>query len=395
MERITRYYEVGGGIGEGGAAAAGTTKTAAELAAEAATAEQATLETLLSKEEAQLTTEEKASLITLKGKYNIEELNEDGTALTPEQKTAKVALEKKLTDTLAKPENQRTLEEIKFIQDNIVKPVSVYEEVDQLSGISVSVDYGTVNPLSAEGIMKREEALRTQAVQEYDQQLKEETPLAYQFMLHLKQGGTAEDFLARETDNYQDIELTKTDVAGQESIYRKSLTLKGNTAEQVDALVQIAKDKGKLFESSKVELVGLQKRQALDNQKREQGIKAQQGRETQLTNSFFSELDKALNTGIKGVTIPKAEHKAFAEFVKENTYMRDGKLLYIKELDPKNLQEELAANYFKFKKGDLSAIVTRRAASLNAERVKAAIKYKITPKSEGQGAPKYVPMSQI
>jgi hypothetical protein len=379
---------------EGGTGAAGAGTTPPSTPEETA-AQQATLETLLNKDTATLTAEEKTTLESLKTKFNVEEVNEDGTPLTPEQKAAKLVTDKKLTDILAKPEAQRTLEEIKFVEENTQKPVNVYEEVDQLTGIPVTVEYGNVAPNSAEGIAKREEAIRIQAAQEYDAQLKAEVPLAYQFMLHLKNGGNAQDFMQTDSENFQEIVLIKQDVTAQENVYRKALSLKGNTPDQVEALVTYAKDKGKLFEESKKELEQLQRKQAVEEQKREQGVKQQELKEKALVNSFNTEFESALLKGIQGVVIPKADHKAFGDFVRDNTYIRDGRLLYIKELDPKNLGEELAANYFKFKKANLNDLVGRKAASLNAEQLKARIKYKITPRTSNEGVPKNTPMSQV
>lgn len=353
------------------------------------------LETLLAKDVTALTAEDKVKLDQLKTKYNITEVNEDGLELTPEQKQAKAATDKKISDISAKSEGQRTLEEIQFLKDNTQEVSDIYEEVDQLSGIPVAVDYGNIDPKSAEGILKREETIREQAANQYDAELKQEFPVAYQLMLHLKNGGKTEDFFKSDTDDYQSVVLAKLDTTLQETIYRKALTIRGNTPEQVDSLVQIAKDKGKLYDQSKFELENLQRKQLIEERGRAEGAKAAELKEAQLQSSFNQEFASLLEKGVKGVVIPKTERKQFEDFMKSSIYVQAGRLLYVKEINPKDLQDEVAANYFKFKKGDLSVIAARKASSMNADKVRASIKYKITPKSTADKPVAYTPLSQL
>ncbi len=375
---------------EGGTGAPATPPDAATVAAE-----QATLETLLNKETSALTAEEKTTLENLKGKFNIEELNEDGTAMTAEQKAALETATKRVSAILAKPEAQRTMEEVSYLKENTTPEVNVYEEVDQLSGIPVTVEYGNISPSSPEGILKRETVIREQAMQEYDAQLKADVPLAYQFMLHLKAGGNADDFMLRDTENYQEVVLAKQDSITQEKIYRKALSLKGNTPDQIDALIQHAKDKGKLFEYSGAELTALQRKQLTDEQARTNAVKQQEIAQRNLENSFFIELDKSIKTGVQGVVIPPVDQKPFAKYLQDNVYVQGGKLLYVRELDPKNLQEDIAADYFRFKKGNLKALAERKAISINTESKRAKITYKLTPKAVGDTAKKFVSFNQV
>ena len=182
----------------------------------------------------------------------------------------------------------------------------------------------------------------------------------------------------------------------QERLYRKALTLKGNTAEAIDALVQFAKDKSKLFDFSQSELESLQKQQAVDTETRQKAIKQQEQRETNLVNSFYKATDSFLISGIQGVNIPKVEHKAFTQFIQDTTFVKDGKLLQVVELTNENLERELAANYFKFKKANLSAIAQRKADSINANKIKGLVtKYKLTPKSQPDNNKHFVPMAEI
>jgi len=386
----------GGQAGQGGGTppAAGTPPATPPDAA-TIEADQTLMESLVAKDEATLTAEEKTQLEALKAKYVVEELKEDGTPLTAEEKAAKATVAKRIADITAKPEGQRTVEEVKFLQENTKKAVSVYEEVDELSGVSIDVDYGTDAPTSPQGILKREEAIRAQAQTAQLGEIKESYPLAYQFLLHLQAGGNPENFLNTNTDDYQSIVLVKEDKATQENIYRKALAIKGNTEEQIDALVQIAKDKNKLYDQSKVELEKLQRQQVIEEKQREVVAKQKKQADEQASTTFYTTLNTMLEKGVNGVLIPKEDRKAFSTFLTENTFVRDGKLIYYKELDPKNLGEEVAANYFKFKKGDLSKVIQRKAASIVANEKREAIKIKLVPRTSQNTVPKLVPMSQI
>lgn len=406
MVKITRYLDPtteggtgsqAGAGGDGGTGAAGGAGATDPKAAEAtATAEQQELTSLLDKDETTLSAEEKTKLTTLKEKYNVEEVDDEGKPLTKEAKEAIQKVAKRLTEIKAKPEAQRTLEETKFLDDNTEKKVSIYEQVDQLSQQPVQVDYKDVDPSSVDGIMLREEAIRDQAVSSYDNELKEKHPTAYQLMLHEQAGGKAEDFFKTQSDDFSSITITKTDVATQESVYRKALAIKGNTPDAIDILVTAAKDKGKLFDLSKSELEALQTKQEETEAKREATAKANKQKEVALTNSFFTNMEKALQGKIQGISIPKSEHKAFADFVSANVMIDNGRLLYARILDPNNLMEELAANYFRYKKGDLSKIVETKAKDLNTQKVKGKITYKITPKTGAESTTKhYVPLGEL
>lgn len=354
-----------------------------------------TYEVLSSKDPNSLTAEEKTKLEELKGKYDFQEVDDEGKPISEEDKKKAEETKKRIDEILKKPEGQRTVEEVKFLSDNTPREPNIYEEVDKLSGVSLDIDFGDAAPNSPEWIAKREDAIRDAAIKAYDAELKAKYPLGYQFLLHQVAGGDAESFLSRNPQSFKDITLTKEDKATQESVYRRALALKGVGTEQIDILVQTAKDKGKLFDYSQSELAILQRNQQAEEAKLE-AIKVQnQKKEEELTKTFYSELDTFLNKGVGGLIIPKEERAAFSEFLTTNTFVQDGKLVYYKELDLKDLEQEVAANYFKYKKGDLSKLVERKAITTNTNRIRQAVKVKLVPKTSANKAPEYVPMKDV
>lgn len=356
------------------------------------------LNTLLEKDEATLTDVEKTRLADLKVKYDVVETDEDGKPLTDEAKKAIKATNDRLKAISTKPENQRTAEETQFLKDNTPAPKkSLYEQVDELNGIALEVDYQGKDPLSPEGVIIREEAIANAAVEDYDAQLKEKFPRAYKFLTHLQAGGKEEDFFNIANNDFSQVNLSKTDVAGQEAVYRQALAIKGISPEQIDTLVTTAKDKGKLFDQSKIELEALQAKQKADEAKletqKEQAIAA----EEKTVKGFLGALEQSIAKGINGIQIPKADVQAFTRFMASNVYYENGQMIRVTRLDPATLMEELAAGYFRFKKGDLSKVVANKASNQRAEEVRKKITYKITPKGSNhqEGTEKIMPLGQI
>lgn len=393
---VAKPAEGGAGAGTGTQAPAASS-TAAPTAPDPAQVEkdQAAYDALSTKDEASLTAEEKAQLAELRGKYDFQELDADGKPITAEDKKKAEETKKRVEEILKKPEGQRTVEEVKFLDDNTPKEVNIYEEVDKLSGLSLDVDYGDTTPNTPEWIAKREEAIRDVAIKAYDAELKAKYPLGYQFLLHQQAGGDAEAFFSKNPQSFKDVVLSKDDKSTQESIYRRALALKGLGTEQIDISVQAAKDKGKLFDFAQSELTVLQRNQAAEEAKLEATKVANEKKDKELSQGFFTQLDSFLNKGVSGLVIPKEERAEFADFLTKNTFVQDGKLIYYKELDVKSLEEEVAANYFKFKKGDLTKLVERKAQSANTDKLRKAIKTKLVPKTSANAVPKFVPMKDV
>lgn len=338
---------------------------------------------LNAKDPATLSEVEKKELSDIKAKYDIKEVDESGKEITADEKKKIEETEKRIKEITAKPEGDRTLSEIKFLQENVQKEPNLYEEVDRITGEPVVISDETLQPGTVEWIAKREETIKEKAIESFEKQLARELPLAYQFLLHQQAGGSPETFFSGNNEDYRAIALTKEDKATQELVYRKALALKGNTQEQIDGLVKIAKDSSKLFEQSSLELGILQKRQEQEAANRKAQADQAKQQEIAVTQNFYTTLDNILEKGVTGVVIPKTERQAFGDFVASKVFVRNGQVIYYKPIDLKNLETELAAEYFAFKKGDLKGVVERKANSLNAENKRKAIKISLVPRTSG------------
>lgn len=356
------------------------------------------LQTLTTKDAATLTDVEKTRLTELQTKYEVVLKDDKGNPLTPEQVEAHKANEKKFNDILAKPEDQRTPEEVEFIKANTApeekSTKSIYEQVDEFTGNKIEIDYEGIDPLSIEGVVRREQVIREAAAREFDQNIKTSYPRAYQYMLHLSQGGKEEDFFKPENQDFLSLTIKKDDPTQQERVLRTVLAAKGTTPAIIDAVITALKD-GQLYETTKTELEALQQTQKQREQQREQIAQAKKKQQDQEIEQFSNQLDTAIAKGFEGITIPQVDREKFQKFLYDQLDYHDGNFLMVKKVDPKELAKMLKTAYFEFKGGDLKGLIERSAATKNALKFKSAIKQEIVPRGAGSSQSKYVPMGSI
>lgn len=382
--------------GDGGTGAAGGGNTGGNAPPPAAPAapsdsEKETQElTELVGKEASLDDAGKTRLAELRGKYEVVLKHEDGTPLTAEEAKVYRETETKVNAILSKPEAQRTADEIKFLKENTEdeNTASVYDQVDELTGIKYEIDYGDVDPLTPQGIALREDHIADKAIEAFDNQLKAKYPRAYQLMLHLDAGGREDDFFKPENSNFKAIVLKKDDVAGQEAALRLALTAKKLSPAIIDAAVTNVKDSGSLFETSKAELEAMQKVQEAVEQQRAAVEQQRRQREEADMRGFADLLDNSIQKGFDGVVIPATDRAKFAKFIGDRIDYQNGTFYTVKTIDPKELAKELKVAYFEFKGGDLKGLVERTATTQNTLKIKSKIKQEFIPKSPTAGGTK-------
>jgi hypothetical protein len=387
--------------GNGGGTPPPTTPpTTPPAGADPAEAEVAELEGLLDKDETTLTDVEKTRFTELKGKYDIAPTGTDGKPLTPEQVAAAKEVKVKVSAILAKAEDQRTAEEVKYLTDNTeadpTDPTNVYQRVNELREFAddFEIDYKGYDPLSPEGIVEREVALEKFAIQGWENEIASKFPRGYQFLMHLSTGGKEEDFFKPENQDFKSIKLETTDKKGQETVLRNALRAKGITPAIIEVSITGLKDGGNLYEAAKAELEALQVIQTQQEEQRARQVQALKAKEDADINAFYDAAEASIKKGFDNVSIPVAEQASFMKFLGNQIDYHNGKLYKVKELNQKELAKELKVAYFEFKGGDLKGLVERKAKSEQALRIKGAIKHSIKPKSNAGGSG-YLPLSQL
>lgn len=352
--------------------------------------EQQEFETLSAKDPATLTPEEKTKFEGLQAKYQVVEKDADGNILTPEKKQELVELQNKLEAIAAKDVKDRTKEEQELFEKYEDKPTftvaDLYKKVDELAEFEYEIEYGDVKPDSPEGILLRENVIRDVAVQEYVEQMRATMPRAYEFLTHIANGGKEEEFFAIQNKDFLNVVIDKNDKGAQESILRTALQIKGNSPEQIDAVVTYFKDNGKLLEQANKELEALQNNQKAVKAKEERDAAEAAKAERAAKQEMYTSIQNSIVSGFDTVVVPKDEQAAFTKFVAGRVYYDKGGFVVKKNLDAKELAKELKVAYFEFKGGDLKSLAERTAATKQAAKFKSLIVRDVVPKGNGATA---------
>jgi hypothetical protein len=354
-------------------------------------------ETLYLKGE-QLSETEKAKFDALKGKYNAAFVDAEGKPLTPEQVKTQRELEAKVSTILAKPENERTPEELKFLADNTEadEPApSVYSQVNELRGVEYDIDYGDTDPNSPEGIAIREDYIENTAREEFEKELQTKFPRAYQFFMHVSNGGKEEDFFKSENRDFKSIKLSDGNSSQQEKIVRTAFELKGISPAIMDTLVAGLKDSGKLAEVAKQELEALQAQQTKAEEARAAEVRAAREKQDKDLTDLATNVKTLVTKGFNNIVVPEKDRKGFLEFFSKEIDYHNGQIFRVKALDTKALEKELMSLYFEYKGGDLSGLVERKQKTAAAVKLKNSIKVQVTPRTQGGTNKNYIPLAEL
>lgn len=324
---------------------------AAQQAAQAAEAAAAHLETLKTKDPAQLTDEDKATL-TKAGIEVVEAGTEDGD------------------------EEDDTTEDF-------------WGEVDKLRGETIEIDWtkhldsenNPIDPTSPQGALIREKAIAQNAIDKFEAHLSKEDPRAYAYILHRQAGGTDEDFFGNKTTVLPDYEEFKSSVDLQQKFYKESLVLKGvadKTAQKiVDEAVKdktILEDADKEYQSRKVaqdkELANITKK-----------LEQEQTQYAQKVAAFDKLLTDEISTNsTMKFIVPEAKKIEFTQYVRNQVQIADGKFYAVQEIEDKSLPRLLEALYLQFAGGNVKDLVIRQARTQNAQRLRLQVDKNKKPK---------------
>jgi hypothetical protein len=261
-----------------------------------------------------------------------------------------------------------TEEELTAAADDVAAQLEFFEEVNRVRGVELKVEYGDIPPNSVEGIAIRERAIEADAVRRAEANLAAADPRGAAYLLHRRQGGTDEEFFGRKSLSLPSYELFTDNVDLQKLVYKNDLVNRGLSSENADALVDMAvKNNTILAEADKS-----YKAQEETDRRELARLAAAAEQEQQAWKNRVKEIDNVLSSTLTSkelkVVIPDSEQKDFDNFVR-NMIQTDGQDFYIAQtIDPKTMATIIESLYIQFKKGDLSAVITRAANSLNVKR---------------------------
>lgn len=273
-------------------------------------------------------------------------------------------------------------ESTETVTDDSAEAEEFYAEVSKLRGgddEDLDVDYGEVDPLSAEGVVIRERALEERAILNFEAALEQKYPKAYAFFLHTVAGKPAEDFFgsSKNLDEIPTEEQIEASVEVQKDMVLQNLLDKGNSEKHAQALIKLAIEDNELEEMAKTARTEKAARQEAELNK----LKEENDRQLEIKNKQITKIntyiDQVVDSGqIGNIQIPVKDRKEFAKSLKESVRYdeKTGKLTMVTELSDESVTQEFAKEYFRFKGGDLKELVTAKAKTENVRRLKRTIK---------------------
>lgn len=312
----------------------------------------------------------------------VEGLNEDGTLQDGYEKD---------------PEgNVVKIEEI----DDSEEATSFYEAVHAITGRPIEVDYGTVDPISPEGVALRERFVRDAAIEEWDKNLRENNPRAYAYFLHTESGKPDEEFFEQKSFSVPDTGKLETSTDLQSDLVKRALVAKGVPEEAAQLTVEsyikanTLKEKAlaihKEYQDADIE----QLRRLEDAQN-----KQRQEFDVQV-KSVLDMVDNSIAGGNLRFVVPEAKQPEFATFVKERIqYNQDGNFYFTQVITPKDIKGQLESLFVQFNGGSLKDIVEKQATKLVAQRLRSTVQKDKATQTSGseqtQSDNKYIPLGDI
>lgn len=318
----------------------------------------------------------------------VEETNED--VEKPGEETEEVE-EQPETNEEVEPQKEETGEEVEEeveVENKEDDPSEFWADVEKLTGYNVDVDYGDLDPLSPEGVAKREESVMQFAIDSFLEQLKNEYPKVYAGLEHSSNGGDLEDLFTPGEKDYSKIEIGDDNDELAKRIVFDYYKSKGATEKRIKRIVDSLQDSEEddLVEEARELLKELQTDQKT---KREQAFATQEKQAEELKNQDLGMID-TINGFLKGgkvgsFNIPKADFPNFQRFVLSRVQRSpdNSGYLFVKPLDKGDLEKQLQYEFFEFKKGDLSKFIDTNARTQNVKRLKTKLNQKENTKGLG------------
>jgi hypothetical protein len=333
-------------------------------------------------EEARLAAEAQAQAATAETAYNElvkEATNTDGSLKPGYVKNAEGKVEKDPNSTPADDPNADEDEG------------DFWEDVNKLHGVDYAVEYPEgVDPVSPEGAYHREKVIMKQAIDNFENYLKESDPRSYAYMLHRQAGGSDEDFFSQKTFSLPEYTTFKDNADVQVSVYKSSLIGKGIDAESAQVLVDKAIKDGKLFDYANAAYNDVK----ASHEKELKLIEEANQKEQQVYQTSVNKLNQSLTVAIQegkgmNIMIPDTDKQNFLQFVRETVEYdsKSKKFLLVQPVEDSDLNRQLEALYLLYKKGDLKSLIQREAQTQNVKKLKRVIQKSGNGHNSGGGEP--------
>lgn len=254
---------------------------------------------------------------------------------------------------------------------------SFWEDVEKLTGEKVEVDFGDVEVDTPEGAAKYAQAFREKGLAEFEDKLAKSFPREFK-ALQLAAEGIDPSILyqSKQVTSYKGVQLDEKNVEQQKAIYIAALKERGVPEEDILELIKVNQETGKLLDKSKLALGELQKKELNEEATRQQKADELLERKSTLAAEMVQNIESIIGKGQVGnLVIPEADKRALNDLLGQTIQIHDDGSFYLtKKISKENLEQEIQAEYFKMKKGDLSKLVERKAKTEVVNRLKKGMK---------------------
>jgi len=200
-------------------------------------------------------------------------------------------------------------------------------------------------------------------------------PIAYDLIQHLNKGGKPETFVLLEREpSYVEGDLEKASDDTLKAIIADSLKKQGYDEEDIAGSLEDYEDTGLLKKQGRLAQGYLKKYFTKERERKEKDAADAEIEEQRKADYAITEIKTTISSGVLAAdfTIPTKDQSQFESWMFATK--SNGKTQRDIERESMTIQEKLALEYLFFKKFKLSDIVHKKAASLNAEKLREKLK---------------------
>lgn len=259
--------------------------------------------------------------------------------------------------------------------EEVDEEAAFWDTVEKVTGRKIEVKYPDgVDSLSPQGVALREEAVRDSAIDDFEEYLQTTDPRSYAYMLHRRAGKPDSEFFG-DSRGYQlpTLDAMKQSAEMQSAVYRYDLSSRGLDDETVDQVVKKAIADNKLLERATVSHTSIDKGQKDQLAALQQQNAAIQRRADEAVGAMSAQVTKTIDTAMN-LIVPEARKAEFNKFILDNMRYDEqtGKFMIVQEVNPEGLNTQLEAMLFQFLKGDMSAMIQKKADTKVGQRLRTA-----------------------
>lgn len=212
-----------------------------------------------------------------------------------------------------KPENEEKTEDKTKVEEEVI---TIKDQLIQESGLEFEEDeLKDIDFESVSGIAQFTKVIAKKNTQNYLDEFFDAQPDVWEYSQHLKNGGTREEFFSPNNIDFDTITLDAKNDVLSEKIYRMQLSTQGIADDEINDMVDLAKDKAKLFDKATKGLEYLKNNKVAIEAQRIAKVEADKKIEKDNTKKYWDSITSTIKTGkLNGVAIPEVKQNEMIDY---------------------------------------------------------------------------------